>query len=117
MNAFRPRKIHIGDYILCNLLLERGVRRVDARIRIGLAEYRHAGSHWKGLRRNRRWHQHARVRRKIAARRVEKPARNWPGRDRLLLDAVRRDRTDLRQHILARIVDAPTCTPNRLAVS
>src|SRR5262245_9606404 len=117
MNALGPGEIYIGEHILRDLLLEGGVSRIDARLCIVLAEYGHAGSDRKSSRRNRRRHQHAGVCRKITARRVEKTAGKSAGRDRLLLDAVRRDRSYLREHVLASVVDSPAPTQNRFAVT
>src|SRR5439155_21749635 len=118
MNALRPGEIHIGDDILRYSLLEGGVSRINPWIRIVFTEYGHAGSDRKRSRRNRRRHNDAGVRRKIAARRIEKPA-SWrqAGRDRLLLDAIRRDRADLRQHVLTSVVDSPAATQDRPPVS
>src|SRR5207249_4226224 len=113
VHALRPGEIHIGDYILRYSLLEGGVSRVNAWIRIIFTEYGHACSDRKSSRRNRRRHDHTRVRRKIAARRIEKPAGKSAGRDRLLLDAVRRDGAHLRQHVLTRVVDSPAATQDR----
>src|SRR5213594_2802140 len=113
MNTLRPGEVHIGDHILRYSLLEGGVSRVDAWIHIVFTEYGHACSDRKSSRRNRRRHDHTRVRRKIAARRIEKPAGKSSGHERLLLDAVRRDRAHLRQHVLTRVVDSPAASQDR----
>src|SRR5262245_40520167 len=100
MNALRPGEICIGNHILRELLLEGSVGRVDARIGIVLTEYGHAGADWKRSRRNCGRYNNAWICRQIAAGSVKEAARETARRDRLLLDAIRGDRTDLRQHIL-----------------
>src|SRR5215510_5782574 len=108
MNTLGPCEIGIGNQILGELLLKSGVRRVNTRIGIVLTKDGDTRTNRKGSRRNCGRYNDAWVCRQIASGSVKKTTRESSCSDRLLLDAIRGDGTDLRQHVLPRVIDSPT---------
>src|SRR5687768_17613734 len=119
MDAFRMRVVEIERPVGCYLLFEADVHCVDARVFVIATKHAHTAETWERVantavdarrdsRRRRRdtrphWTRHA----QRDDRRIQE--------DRLLLHAVRRDRSDLRQHVLSRVVDAGARANDRFA--
>src|SRR6267378_4559959 len=95
MYTFGHREVEICGVVADDLLFVANVCRVDARVRVALAEKRDAGPHqWQRLRRY--WHG-AWICRKNGVP-TEQTSVYF-----LLLDTVGCDRPDLGQHVLARV--------------
>src|SRR5229473_4050068 len=127
MYAFRHSEIRVDRVVTDELLLETDVGRVDARIGVILAENGHARLEGKCSWRKRLDGRDSRVRWRRTTRRIfAASARGRSHRERketcacgdlLLLDAVRGNGADLRQHILACIENAITRAQDGLALA
>src|SRR4029079_19784678 len=112
MHTLRVSEIHIYRNIRCYLLLECHIGCIDARVRVVTTEHSHAGEQRElsGWRRRTNWSKPRPDRRRRAKQSDVVRAYKVSS----LLSAVGRKRTDLAQHILARVVDSPARAQNRL---
>ena len=111
MHALCDREVDVRRQARRQLAIEPDADAVDARIAVVAVEHADAGEQRKGTRRRRAGRQQIRPHGHVGKRREPRVAKVA-----LLLNAVRRNRSHLGEHVLPGVVDAGAAADDRLAV-